>query len=122
MMNDRIGDSIIDYDSGPDCDGARDKPLNLFASLDHEQRKSMRQWWFAKLPVGSWWHHSSGRQYYIKDHANFFSDDWERYPPTIVYEGEDGHTWTRPAHDWMRSMTRNWVRSPGPQPINGRKP
>jgi len=113
-------EGIINYDGGPDKDGAHDKPLNTFASLKDWQRGNLRAWYASKIPVDTWWHHSSGREYVVIAHANFDSDDWERYPPTIVYEGADGKVWSRPAHDWMRSMTRNWSRSPGAQPAGER--
>lgn len=100
-------DDIVDYTADHTRDGAKEKPLNTFAGLDLHQRRSMARWFRQSIPAQSFWFHTSGKPYQVIDHANFASDNWDRYPPTIIYRDYDGHVWSRPAHDWHRSMTRN---------------
>lgn len=59
----------------------------------------------ADVPVGSDWKHSGGDVYTVSGHTNLHSTQPERYPPTIVYVGPDGHVWSRAVSDWSRSMT-----------------
>lgn len=54
--------------------------------------------------LGSVWRHHSGRLYTVILIAN--QPDNDRYPVTVVYQGENGKVWARPASDWDRSMTR----------------
>lgn len=58
---------------------------------------------------GSLWQHTSKRIYRVLFVTNNKGDaDSERrakYPPTVVYEGVNGKRWSRPLHDWARSMT-----------------
>lgn len=57
------------------------------------------------LTQGSHWLHYSGRTYTIILLANLESTN-PRYPVTVVYQGENGNIWSRPASDWNRSMTK----------------
>lgn len=50
------------------------------------------------------WQHTSGRRYTVLCVANMFTDRPEQYPVTIVYQGDNGRIWSRPAIDWARSM------------------
>lgn len=60
-----------------------------------------------ELPdIGSTWKHSNGNKYVVEGVANKAASNPTAYPVTIVYRGENGNLWTRPAHDWLRSMTR----------------
>ena len=59
----------------------------------------------AGVPVGSNWKHSGGDVYTVIGHTNLNSSQPERYPPSIVYVGSDGHVWSRAVADWSRSMT-----------------
>lgn len=60
------------------------------------------------------WTHTSGRDYTVLLIANQHSEN-PKYPPTVVYEGDNGRVWSRPLSDWHRSMTykaeclHNWV-------------
>lgn len=56
---------------------------------------------------GSVWCHTNGNRYIVMCIANEFSERPEQYPPTVVYQGENGRIWSRPVSDWARSMT--WV-------------
>lgn len=51
------------------------------------------------------WQHTNGNRYTVLCIANEFSERPEQYPPTVVYQGENGRTWSRAASDWSRSMT-----------------
>lgn len=51
------------------------------------------------------WHHSNGAVYVVLCIANEFTEQPERYPPTVVYMGLNGRVWSRAASDWHRSMT-----------------
>ncbi|WP_063895905.1 DUF1653 domain-containing protein [Burkholderia ubonensis] len=53
----------------------------------------------------SQWQHSNGNLYTVLCIANEFTDQPDRYPPTVVYIGLNGRIWSRPASDWHRSMT-----------------
>ena len=63
------------------------------------------------------WRHKSGRIYRVIAVANTAATDY-RYPLTIVYQGDDGRTWSRLASDWHGSMTRALLQS-APQPTTG---
>ena len=52
---------------------------------------------------GSQWQHHNGNRYEVLCIANEFSERPE-YPPTVVYRGDNGRIWSRPAADWARSM------------------
>lgn len=52
---------------------------------------------------GSVWRHTNGCIYTVLMITNEPNDD--RYPRTIVYQGENGRVWSRRADDWHRSMT-----------------
>jgi hypothetical protein len=103
-------DDIVDYSKDHTQDGGRKPQLNLFAGMNEHQRKSMARWFAQSIPNGSFWFHRSGKPYQVFGHTNFASDNWEDYPPTILYRDHDGNEWSRPAHDWHRSMTRNDAR------------
>lgn len=51
------------------------------------------------------WQHTNGNRYTVLCIANEFSERPEQYPPTVVYQGDNGRTWSRAASDWARSMT-----------------
>lgn len=51
------------------------------------------------------WMHNNGNEYVIVMLTNFASKDTTKYPPTIVYVGTNGYTWSRPLSDWYRSFT-----------------
>jgi hypothetical protein len=55
---------------------------------------------------GSRWRHHSGRVYRVLFLANDYGEPREGYPPTVVYEGENGHRWAGPLSDWHRRMTK----------------
>lgn len=57
------------------------------------------------LTPGSRWMHKNGNVYIVMFVVNNYSTDYRRYPPVVVYRGENGHRWSRPASDWDRSMT-----------------
>lgn len=52
----------------------------------------------------SFWVHKDGAIYQVIQLANVDSTQPDRYPVTVVYRGEDGKVWSRPASDWYRSM------------------
>ena len=54
---------------------------------------------------GSWWTHRNGALYTVLMIANSDTEDEARYPVTVVYQGDNGKVWSRPASDWHRSMT-----------------
>ncbi len=52
------------------------------------------------------WQHRNGAKYRVKEFTNLGTNDHEKYPITVVYENVDnGTVWSRPLHDWHRSMT-----------------
>lgn len=53
--------------------------------------------------VGSRWQHRNGNFYTVLRIAN--EPDEERYPKTVVYQGDNKRVWARRASDWHRSMT-----------------
>lgn len=57
-----------------------------------------------QLEIGSNWRHSNGNEYTIKFFTNVNSTDIERYPPTVVYQGNNELLWSRPVNDWHRSF------------------
>jgi hypothetical protein len=58
------------------------------------------------LTIYSRWQHTNGNQYIILCVANCHTEDPKRYPPTVVYQGDNGRIWSRDASDWHRSMKR----------------
>ncbi len=58
------------------------------------------------LPAGSRWEHTNGNVYRVIMVTNRYSTDYHRYPPMVVYQGSNGHIWSRQAADWDRSMTK----------------
>lgn len=55
--------------------------------------------------VGSRWQHRNGNRYRVLALANTDSDNHEKYPPTVVYQGPNGKVWSRRLSDWERSFT-----------------
>lgn len=60
-----------------------------------------------ELPkINSEWEHSNGNRYIVGLITNEHSTNHEKYPITIVYRGKlNCKLWSRPLHDWHRSMT-----------------
>ena len=57
------------------------------------------------LPAeGTKWEHYNGCKYNVLMLTNLHSEN-EKYPVTVVYQGENGRVWSRPLSDWHRSMT-----------------
>lgn len=57
---------------------------------------------------GQIWRHYNGNEYRVLMLANTEGDDeskQKKYPPTVVYRGNNGRTWARRLDDWHRSMT-----------------
>jgi hypothetical protein len=57
-------------------------------------------------PVRSKWKHRNGNIYTVEGYANEYSTS-DKYPVTVIYVGENGKRWCRPADDWLRSMTEH---------------
>jgi hypothetical protein len=57
------------------------------------------------LPAqNSEWKHTNGNHYTVICIANESTTDSEKYPVTVVYRGDNEKIWSRPLHDWHRSM------------------
>jgi hypothetical protein len=54
---------------------------------------------------GTRWQHGNGNQYTVLLVSNEDSTRPEEYPPTVVYQGDDGKIWSRPVSRWYGSMT-----------------
>ena len=62
---------------------------------------------FNDIPLaGSKWKHKNGNTYTVSCIANFFSEDYEKYPPTVVYTDNDGKVWAVPLSNWHNRMTK----------------
>lgn len=57
-----------------------------------------------KPRTGTMWRHYNGNYYDVLALANECSDRPE-YPPTVVYQGDNGKIWSRRLSDWDRSFT-----------------
>lgn len=57
------------------------------------------------IEPGTAWLHHTGRKYTVILIANG-SSERDKFPPTVVYEGPNGKTWSRPVSDWHRSFTK----------------
>ncbi len=57
------------------------------------------------IEAGTRWTHRNGNVYTVLFLTNKAAPS-ERYPLTVVYHGENGNVWSRPADDWYRSMTK----------------
>ena len=57
-----------------------------------------------QLEVGSNWRHKNGNEYTIMFFTNINSTDLVKYPPTVVYQGNNELLWSRPINDWHRSF------------------
>ncbi len=53
----------------------------------------------------SLWRHTNGNVYTVLMIANEFTENPDKYPVTVVYQGANGRVWCRPLSDWHRSMT-----------------
>ena len=70
---------------------------------DHDQDGNCDR--HKEVTIGSRWQHHNGNIYTVLHIANHASDHEDRYPKTVVYQGENGNVWSRPLSDWHRSMT-----------------
>jgi hypothetical protein len=77
-------------------------------NLTDRQREVLAR---APAPGSEWVHHTSNQEYKVRFIANARSQDYDRYPPTVFYEGANGHVWSRPVTDWQRSMTPKQVKT-----------
>jgi hypothetical protein len=61
----------------------------------------------ASTPIPrSRWNHRNGAEYEVLMLTNIDSTDQIKYPTTVVYRSvANGKLWSRPVHDWWRSMT-----------------
>jgi hypothetical protein len=58
------------------------------------------------VPIGSVWAHTNGIQYRVVLHTNVEGTK-PKYPITVCYQNiANGKVYSRPLHDWARSMTR----------------
>lgn len=56
---------------------------------------------------GEQWRHHSGRVYTVLFLTNNEGDGVkDKYPVTVVYQGDNGKRWSGPLSDWHRRMTR----------------
>lgn len=58
--------------------------------------------------IGSKWRHYNGVLYTVLLIANSEGDDpskRDKYPVTVIYQGENGKVWARPFDRWHASMT-----------------
>lgn len=56
--------------------------------------------------VGSTWQHRNGLRYVVTGFTNTKTSRQDKYPRTVVYRNvETGTPYSRPLHDWHRSMT-----------------
>ncbi len=56
------------------------------------------------LAKGSIWSHTNGNEYTVLLMANEYSENQDKYPTTVVYQGKNKRIWSRPLSDWHRSM------------------
>lgn len=60
-----------------------------------------------KVPgLGTRWVHTNGNVYTVFLITNLKSDRPEKFPVTVVYEGQNGNVWSRPLSQWHRSFTQ----------------
>lgn len=75
------------------------------AAFDRACRPAQPKPAAAQLPrINTEWQHTNGARYTVRSYTNQCSTN-PKYPLTIVYEGNGGRMWSRPADDWHRSMT-----------------
>ena len=56
---------------------------------------------------GEVWRHHNGQEYEVLLITNEHTSRPAQYPVTVVYKNvRIGSIWSRPLHDWHRSMTR----------------
>jgi len=53
--------------------------------------------------IGSKWQHTNGIKYQVTLIANSDSIN-DKYPVTVVYQGDNKKVWSRPLSDWGRSF------------------
>lgn len=51
------------------------------------------------------WNHTNGNEYTVLLITNEYSENQDKYPTTVVYQGKNKRIWSRPLLDWHRSMT-----------------
>ena len=56
--------------------------------------------------INSKWRHYNGNIYTVIELTNLHSENFDKYPITVVYKGENGKIWSRPLSDWSRSFTK----------------
>lgn len=54
---------------------------------------------------GSVWEHRNGSVYTVVGFTNLHTQNEEKYPVTVIYQGDNGRSWSRPLSEWFRSMT-----------------
>lgn len=59
-----------------------------------------------RLAVGQEWVHHSGRVYTIAGFANEESIHVAKFPLSVIYQGENGNMWVRPAWQFVQKFTR----------------
>lgn len=60
------------------------------------------------VTAGSEWVHTNGNKYRVLCVANEHTAHPDKYPITVVYQGENLKIWSRPLNDWHRSMAPNY--------------
>lgn len=70
--------------------------------------------------AGQRWRHHSGRVYTVLFLTNNEGDGQrDKYPVTVVYEGENSRRWSGPLSDWHRRMTlESSVEAPQSRPVD----
>jgi hypothetical protein len=51
------------------------------------------------------WKHFNGNYYRVLMMANTESKNQSQYPTSVVYQGQNGHIWSRPLNNWYKSMS-----------------
>lgn len=98
LLTIRKTDWIDDFDEGkPPMDA-------LYARYPAASPDYSPDMYTRHIPEGSRWMHRNGTVYIVLFLTNTHSTDYRRYPPVVVYRGENGKRWSRPAADWDRSM------------------
>lgn len=52
------------------------------------------------------WRHRNGNVYWVIGLANEYTENPEKYPVMVIYQGGNGRVWCRPMSEWSRSFTR----------------
>lgn len=92
-------DIEVTYDEG------HDGPAHFNTDISEHVARWLRNqgYLFIALKEGSRWIHHNGNEYTVTLLANMDSDKPE-YPPTVIYQGDNGKVWSRPLTEWHRSM------------------